>query len=294
MPQFRCSICSEETDDTNHRCKQARGEILPSGANESEDNISPIRQPNSREKGRSISGVHNAESLLPQIAEPLIKKKEGFRHLWLGDSGMGKTWANRILIDWLIRSKLTDLVLTVDDKSRWQAQFKGTYRANPSHLRREPPRDNESHIHIVFRGVALTRSLHDGIEHEHVASMAWECIRLRQANVVINLDELADATNGHQDWQGQSIAEVYRKGRGVGLSIVASTQLPQLLPRESFGLSETIAIFRMTSREAKYLVDYKIIDKAHVDVITSLQVGEFLFWRKAVPFTPIRFRFGRS
>lgn len=220
--------------------------------------------------------------VLDSIVRPL-RKREGFRHLWLGDSGMGKTVANNVLIQALAKSKLADVILTTDDKNAWQAQYPGMQRINPADLRARPPSGDENPKHIVFRGIAATKRPGpdvDNLPHD-VAQMAWGMVRVKPCSVVLNIDELADATNGHQSWNQEEIAQVYRKGRGVGISVVSTTQMPQLLPREAFGLSETIGIFRMTTREIEYLHKYRVIEAQDVALIQELEVGEFMLYDKS-------------
>lgn len=214
------------------------------------------------------------------IAAPL-DRREGFRHLWLGDSGQGKTYANKAFVSWLLATRKIDLMLSVDDKNRWHAQFFGAYRANPEHLAKQPltSRDNLRN-HVVFRGVAYDGSLESTVKVDEVSRMAWELVRLKPARVCLNIDELSDATNGYQNWQGDYTAQVYRKGRGVGLSIIAGTQLPQSLPREAFGLSETIAIFRLEARELAYLRKHNVIGGEVENVIPRLKVGEWVLYSK--------------
>ncbi len=220
--------------------------------------------------------------ILDIITEPL-KKKEGMRHLWLGDSGMGKTVANAELLKWIHKKKLVDLTFTIDDKSAWEVQYEGgCLRVNPDHLRRVPPSGDESTKHIVFRGIAATRQA--GPEVDEVifdsATMAWEVVRAGRATVLLNIDELADATNGFQTWSRKEVGATYRKGRSVGISIVATTQLPQMLPRDAFGLSETIGFFRMTTRELEYLSKYRVIEGNEIEEVAALDVGEFRLYRK--------------
>lgn len=220
---------------------------------------------------------------IDRIIEPLTRK-EGMRHLWLGDSRMGKTYANRLLIKYIRQRKMVNVMLTIDDKSRWKAQYEGTFRANPGSLTSHPLMPGEDRTNIVFRGVATTLQADMGVDPEDVANMAWGLIRTAPITVLVNIDELADATNGKQSWKGEQLPQLYRKGGGVGLSVIATTQMPQLLPREAFGLSETIGIFRMSGREAQYLSDYRVIRDEDVSVIENLKVGEWLLYQKSTPY----------
>lgn len=227
--------------------------------------------------------------ILDSIAGSL-RKREGFRHLWLGDSGQGKTEANKKLIEW--SAPHVDIILTLDDKSRWNVQYPGgSLRVNPNHLRAQPPKPPENPRHIVFRGISASGKLEDHCDANEVAQLGWDLVRLRPCSVLINIDELADATNGHQSWNAETAPQLYRKGRGVGLSVTATTQLPQLLPREAFGLSDSIGIFRMSGREASYLYKYNVIAKEQVAEIEALQIGEFRFIRKPGGLDPRTFKF---
>lgn len=223
------------------------------------------------------------EQAIAQIIAP-FERGEGIRHLWLGDTRMGKTYANRELIKICVARRLVDVVLTVDEKDPRRAQYEGVYRATPADLRAVPLSSREQQtpgaLHLVFRGIAHRRDLDEAVEPSEVATMAWDLVRLNACRVLINLDELADATNGYQAWTGESLAQIYRKGGGIGLSVDATTQLPQLLPREAFGLTETIGVFRMDGREVSYLRRVRALDDPILDRIPTLKVGEWLLYKK--------------
>jgi hypothetical protein len=226
----------------------------------------------------------NAQVVLPIITAP-AKRGDGWRHLWLGNSGCGKTYANVRFVDWCLRNGVSHLVLTLDDKSNFYAQYQGTFRANPSDLRKRKPQGREPSNHIVFRGVALTRKFNDGCSAQSVARLGQDIVASSRGFVLVNIDELADATNGGQAWTREegnesAIAQVYRKGRGVGLSITATTQVPQSLPREAFALSDTIGIFRLSGREIEYLLKQRAITPDLAAVIPTLQMGEFILYDK--------------
>lgn len=250
-----------------------------------------------------------------KVTELLRTKRFGFRHLWLGDSGMGKTEANKLLIGYCRaprgpnKKPLIDVTLHIDDKNKWEQQYEGTPRISPEHYKHHPASGKyeypspgsglwlrEDKTNINFRGIAYTdpstnESPHENVSHESVAEMAWDLVRKAPIQVLINIDELADATNGHQTWSGQLLPQIYRKGRAVGLSVVATTQLPQLLPREAFGLSDTIGIFRMSAREAAYLKRYNVLTDEEIDEIANLQIGEFRLFRKSHPVDRTIYKF---
>lgn len=220
------------------------------------------------------------EALWQLIAAPL-KVGSGFRVLFLGDSGLGKTFANRLFIAWLLRNKGVDIVLTLDTKNANKAEYPGACeRVNPADLRKRPPGYVEPRNHINFRGVAATRRLSEDCSPDEVARLAWELVTKKPLRVVLNIDELSDATNGAQGWKDKLVAATYRKGRGPGISVTATTQLPQTLPREAFGLSEVILMFRMSGREAAYLVRQKSITPESAEIVPTLVQGQCLIYDK--------------
>lgn len=260
----------------------------------------PYKKPEIEKPGAAHKTVEPIRAgVLDHVCGSLFRHPpEGFRHLWLGDTGMGKTEANRILLTAVRKRRAIDIAITVDEKTAWSSQYQGcgggeVHRINPYHLRITPPLENEDPSHIIFRGVAMTRKLDGSTKNLpfDAAIMASELVFQAQCSVLLNIDELADATNGFQSWQGDEIAELYRKGRGMGISIVATTQLPQLLPREAFGLSDTIGVFRMSGREADYLRQKNVIDASQVSEIQNLQVGEFRLYRKSHPLDPNVYKF---
>lgn len=212
------------------------------------------------------------------------RRGDGWRHGWLGDSGMGKTRANVELVEYALKTGGAHLVLTLDDKSNHYAQYEGTFRIDPNHLRGNHPANGERQNHIVFRGVAISRRFDRGCSAEDVGLLAQEIAGTSRGLILVNIDELADATNGGQAWkreEGESrIAQIFRKGRGVGISITWTTQVPQSIPREAFALSDTIGIFRLSGREIEYLLSKRVITPQLAAVIPHLQVGQWVLYNK--------------
>ncbi len=214
------------------------------------------------------------------IVAPL-RKDEAIRHGWLGDSGMGKSVANCILIEYLRASKLAALILTMDDKTPKKSYY--PTGAMCSTIHDYMMNCNDRGNHIVFRGVSMNRDKDQTVEPGQIAELAWDLVREAPLQVVVNIDELSDATPGQgQAWlqESERLAQVFRKGRGAGISVVWTTQLPQTLPLEAFGLSETLAIFRLDGREVDYLYRKRVLSTELVDVVSGLDVGEWVLYRK--------------
>lgn len=219
------------------------------------------------------------EQAIQQILSPL-RRGQATRHLSVGDTGMGKTTLTRGIIDTAIGDGLVALVLSHDEKDPNEQQYEGTARIDPNDLRNNPPHGDESFSHVVFRGTCLSRRHDAACDPDSLGEMAWEIVRGvvgARTQILLNLDELADAlTPNSQLWSGEYIAQAYRKGRSVGISVIAGIQQPQLVPREAFGLAETMALFRMDGREASYLARLKMISDADAEVLPTLAKGEYL------------------
>jgi hypothetical protein len=215
------------------------------------------------------------------ILDPWFTNREGWLHTWLGNTRMGKTYANNILVTDVVNAKIADICFTIDDKDPEKPQYQGTFRANVQHLKAEPVSNSNDARHIVFRGVAYRNDIRDSVDHGEVADLVWGIKRTTpKCKILLNIDEMADATNGHQDWKSDSNAQIYRKGAGVRISTTATTQQPQLCPREPFGLSQTIGFFQLDSREIAYLSGYKIVTEEMAAIIPTLERGEFVIYKR--------------
>ena len=213
------------------------------------------------------------------ITEPLLKN-EAIAHGWLGDRGKGKSVANKILIEYLLQANLVGLAFTMDDKTARGTIFKGAMRSNVAHYMNNYEGCGK---HVIFRGTALKRDSNDVVRPGERGQLAWDVVRAQDIQVLVNIDELSDATPGQgQAWLKGSdpLAQIFRKGRGAGISIVWTTQLPQTLPLEAFGLSETMGIFRLDGREVDYLVRKHVLTDDVADVIPRLETGQWILYRK--------------
>lgn len=232
------------------------------------------------------------EAALTHIFRPYTDDGEGALNLWLGNTRMGKTYANRILVDALLKRKHVDTVFTVDEKDPEKPQYGGTMRANVKHLLFSALRPDEDASHINFRGASYRSDIDDQVDHGELAQMVWNLKRTKPPlRLCLNIDELADATNGYQAWKSDANAQIYRKGAGIRVSTTATTQLPQNLPREAFGLSQTIGIFRLDAREMDYLVSKRIITQDVIPLMAQLEKGDFCLYVRGQGLLPDVFRF---
>jgi len=214
------------------------------------------------------------------ITEPLTRD-EAIRHGWLGDTRQGKTVANRILLEYVLAKRLVNLILTMDVKTPKVTGYPNAImRSTVHHYMMDR---HELHNHVVFRGQAYRRDKNDNVTPAEIAELAWDIVREAPLQVLVNIDELSDATPGQgQAWLSESepVQALFRKGAGAGVSICWTTQLPQTLPLEAFALSETLGIFRLDGREVDYLYRKRVLSEDLIEVIPALQKGEWVFYRK--------------
>lgn len=226
------------------------------------------------------------------IFRPYTQAAEGALHLWLGNTRMGKTFANNILVTELLKRKHVDTVFTVDEKDPEKPQYGGTFRANVKHLYAHPLLPHEDKTHVNFRGCSYRSDVRDIVDHGELAGMIWSLKRtVPKSRLCLNIDELADATNGYQNWKSDENAQIYRKGAGIRISTTATTQLPQNLPREAYGLSQTIGLFRLDAREMDYLVSKRTITPDIVPLMATLERGDFVLYVRGEGLLPHVFRF---
>lgn len=221
---------------------------------------------------------------LSSILDP-IRNGQATRHLCLGDPGQGKTTFNRQLIALAMKEHLFDVVLTHDEKDPRLCQYNGSIRVDPSDLASNPIKEDENSREIVFRGHALTKSVEGGCDPDSIAQMAWEIVFQSDEDISIclNLDELSDCfIPNSQLWSGTYIGKAYRKGRSVGITVFATLQQPQSMPREVW-MAETMVIFRCSPHDASYLAAKRVFPKEAIPVVTTLKVGEFLLIHKSNP-----------
>jgi hypothetical protein len=185
---------------------------------------------------------------------------DGWRHGWVGVPGVGKSIAAITSLRWALDNQAADVALILDDKGR-RAQYPGCYRVNVAQLRAHPPAADEDVGQIVFRGVAARCVLPGdgsvvGCDAEAVAAYAWElALSPAEPRVIVVLDELLRAVKPNSlVWHGDQLRRLFSDGRGVGLSVMWSTQIMAKVPTEAVDLG-TIGVFRLAGRSLDYVFE---------------------------------------
>ena len=220
--------------------------------------------------------------ILRTILEPLTRG-EGFRHGWLGDSRMGKTYANRWLLEEGIDARLIDQVLILDDKGP-EPQYPGLQRANVAHLRRELPTEEQDSRIIVLRGHTMRTG--EVCPPDDPARAAFELALLPGSpRVAVSIDELRRAVSpAGREWRSTDVPRLFSEGGGLGVSVTWTTQSPQRIPLEAFDQTETFGIFRCGRRAVNYLADQDMVEPEVLAILPGLQRGEWVFVETGAPW----------
>jgi hypothetical protein len=217
------------------------------------------------------------------ITAPLRVKKEGFRHLWVGYSGYGKTVDNARLIQYIEDTVPKCFLISTDQKNR-VVLYPGEQIVLVDQLGQI---EGQS---AVIRGAATTKCADDEIDFEALATRVWNLARATSVPIVLAIDELFDACSSSQTWgplaRGKRKSEMdrlYRQGRVLGISLAVTTQVPQEIPRLAYAMSDTVCLFRMDGREIDYLHRLGIIDGEDANALQTFQIGDFLLCQKGQP-----------
>lgn len=207
---------------------------------------------------------------LELIFATAIRDREGFRHGVLGSPRYGKTFHLQQVVDQALARRVVDVAL-VHDVKRAEPQYRGTVRASVADLVARPPGPADSRA-IVFHPAA------GSLERptvEEIAALGLQLARAGQRALVLP-DELYHGMKGRQTWEGASFPRILREGSSQGVSSAWTTQIPQSLPTEACDLSETIALFHLQGRSARYAVDAFRLPPDAERLLGELERGECL------------------
>jgi hypothetical protein len=212
-----------------------------------------------------------------------LEKGLGVRVGWLGNTGMGKTFAMAWVLDEILAAGLEDAVLIVDDKND-SAPWPGIRRANPGTLADNPPAEDEEAQVVVYRGAAMDPA--STVDVNEVATQAWEIARQTSGDgedeghpaVMIVVDEMRRAVSpSGREWRAPMVAKTLAEGRAAagGISIMWGTQAPQRLTVEAFDQS-MLCVFKLGHRGRSYLERSDLISAQVSQVIAGLREREFI------------------
>lgn len=241
-----------------------------------------MEAPHARARARVQRRAGRAEALA-LITEP-ARRGDGWRHLWLGDTGTGKTWAQRELVAY----DAGQLVLIHDDKGA-AVEYPGVkYFRAPADLLDAPADEAGNLSAVAFRGDVFA-----GVtcEVEDVAALA---LRLARARVPVRLvvDEWDRAvSDGGRKLEAPALRACLTTGRALGLSVTGGAQTPQRCGDIVLNSASSIGMFRLGPAAVNYLEERLFFDRAMTAVIPTLAVGDFVIHRSGHPWDGVIYRF---
>lgn len=214
------------------------------------------------------------------ITEP-ARQGDGWRHLWLGDTGMGKTHAMRELV------ALPDrLAFIHDDKSSVpEYPHHATYFRTPAELQGIAPEQAARMSAVAFRG-----DVHAGqvCEADEVAELALVCARNRVPALLV-IDEWRRVPTGKGE--APSVDACVLTGRAMNLSVAAGAQIPQNVGGVMINSCSSVGLFRTGPAGLNYLDERLYFDREMLLVVPTLAQGDFVLHRPGHPWDRTVYRF---
>jgi hypothetical protein len=226
---------------------------------------------------------------LALITEPLARDF-GYRHLWIGYTGCGKTVANLDLIEASADAHRTTLITdqkTKRDRPSVYAKALG-YSEIPSLAAFDAvPEDSLHHKQAIVRGFGLTGDPSDILDFDAIGAWIWQKAH-EGDGALLGIDELGDACQGERTWvkggdpKRAWMRVLYTQGRENKVSIAACVQNVQEIPRSAISNSDTIGIFVQDRKELPYYAANNFLDSRELDIVANLQDYEFLFMKRGM------------
>lgn len=213
------------------------------------------------------------------ITAPL-SEGNGWRHIWVGTTGAGKTWATRELI--MVPGQL---VLIHDDaKARPEYPDHALYLAAVTDLEQVGDKNPPA---IAFRGdpyAGITCPVED------VAALALRMARGRLP-VRLVVDEMDQAvSDGGRKLEAPSLRACFVTGRTMGLSVVCNVQQPQRMP-EVASQASSVGFFRLEPAALAYVAERFSVDPEIMSLVPHLPNGDFVLHRPGFPWDRRIYRF---
>lgn len=186
----------------------------------------------------------------------------------LGISGAGKTTGMISLAEYLQAERLVDVVLIYDTKLP-RAQYPGAVVHEPDVVTSSPPESYPTALVLRRRNLDHEPSLEEaaritlGASYEGVPTL-------------LLVDEFSRALSpAGREFTAPSVRRLLSEGRGLGASLMWTTQIPQRTPVEAFDQSQ-ILLFRCGAKALAYLEQQNVIDERTAAAVSVLERGQFV------------------
>lgn len=209
-----------------------------------------------------------------------LEKGYGFRNLFIGYTGSGKS-NNNVLLARVSKRKHRWNIIT--DQKNINTAYMGTEIPSYGALAAVEKGDT-----AIIRGARLTNSVEDLLDFDAIGEGIWALSQSGEG-VFLGIDELDDACEGERVWLKGANAKraymrlLYKQGRTNKISIAACTQAVQEIPRSAITNSDTMGIFVQDRKDLGYYRTNHFLSNDEIEVVASLQGYEFLFIRRGHP-----------
>lgn len=216
---------------------------------------------------------------LAEILSPLATNY-GFRHLWIGYTGSGKSNNNVLLVREAARMHRWAIV--TDQKNR-ETAYHGAEIPSFGALAAIDKGNT-----AIIRGPRMTKDTSDLIDFDELGKGVWDLSQTDEG-VLLAIDELSDACEGERAWVKGPLAKrsymklLYTQGRTNKISLAAATQQVQEIPRQAIANSDTLGIFCQDRKELAYYRTTNFLDDSECETVASLPKYHFLFIRRGYP-----------
>ena len=220
---------------------------------------------------------------LALITEPM-RRGDGWRHVWLGDTGTGKTWAQRRLVE------LPGQLVLIHDDAKAEPEYPehARYFRSPAELLALPADEAAQLSAAAFRGDAYSAVV---CEVDEVAALALTCARVR-VPVRLVVDEWERAmSDGGRKMEAPNLRTCLTTGRVMGLSVAGGAQIPQRVGDTVLNSASSVGLFRCGPAAVNYLDERLYFDREMLGTIPTLQVGDFVIHRPGHPWDRTVYRF---
>jgi hypothetical protein len=217
------------------------------------------------------------EQAIEIIFRTAIEDEEGFRHGVLGKPRMGKTFHLKDVVNRSVEQGLAEIAYIHDCKKQ-EVQYDGKVFASVEEFKARGLEPGDPPF-VIFHARPTELTV------DSVAKLALDTARGGDDEgtgdgegmpVVVLPDELYHGLKSRQTWQGPNFGIVLREGSSQRVSSAWTTQIPQALPTESLDLTETFAVFKLSGRSLRYVMDNMSFPDEAADVIRRLERGEFV------------------
>jgi len=209
--------------------------------------------------------VQPARIAWERISAPL-RERLGTRILFIGITGSGKTTGVKDYLAFLQARGLIEITI-IHDVKKPTPQYPGRVLYDARGIFIDPPDKYPATCVLRKRNLDHMPSV-DGAARV-VMEMGYSDV-----TACLVIDEFQRALTDGGKFESAQTRKLFCEGLGLHASVIATKQMPQLMPTEATGQSAKV-YFKATREGVNYLIDDRKISREHGDALLGLDVGEF-------------------